>query len=184
MDVLLAAAQIPEIKFQNPMKKFALILAAATLFASPVLAQKTATKAEPKFPTTLGKKDTREDITPFDFQKLFADAESQFKAAKAWDKLKCEPKSGFVCTKHECVKRSIKATILLDKDDKTITRCENKNCETFPAEFDQTGVFVNVQTQGPVGTLIRILGDSRYKEITTVGLDAYIANGNCEVVTD
>jgi hypothetical protein len=78
----------------------------------------------------------------------------------------------------------MKAQVILDKKKETITRCEGKNCETFPAKFNQTGVFVNVQTEGPVGTLIRILGDSRYKEITTVGLDAYIANGNCEVVID
>ncbi len=131
-----------------------------------------------------GKKDDREKLQPLNFQKLFSDAETYFKAAKAWEKLKCEPKSGFICTKHECTKRSTKAFVILDKKEKTITRCEGKNCETFPAEFKQTGVFFNVQTEGPIGTLIRILGDNRYKEITTVGLDAYIANGNCEIVTE
>ncbi len=130
------------------------------------------------------KKDSREEIKPFDFNKLFADAESYFKAAKAWKVIKCEPKSGFLCTKHECKKRDIKASIILDKKAKTITRCEGENCESFSAEFEQTGVFFNVQSKGPIGTLIRILGDSRYKEITTVGLDAYIANGNCEVVPE
>ncbi len=122
-------------------------------------------------------------IKPFDFQKLFSEAETYFKASKAWTKLKCEPKSGFICTKRECPKRDIKAYLILDKKAQTITRCEKEVCESFPAEFKQTGVFFNIQTEGPVGTLIRILGDSRYKEITTVGLDAYIANGNCEVVT-
>lgn len=131
-----------------------------------------------------GKKDDREKLQPFNFQKLFSDAEAYFKAAKAWEKLKCEPKSGFICTKHECTKRSTKAFVILDKKEKTITRCEGKNCETFPAEFKQTGVFFNVQTEGPIGTLIRVLGDNRYKEITTVGLDAYIANGNCEIITE
>jgi hypothetical protein len=134
--------------------------------------------------STEKKKDTREKIEPFDFAKLFNDAETYFKAAKAWEKLKCEPKSGFICTKHECPKRNIKAFLVLDKKAETITRCEGENCETFPAEFKQTGVYFNIQTSGPVGTLIRILGDSRYKEITTVGLDAYIANGNCEVITE
>jgi hypothetical protein len=123
-------------------------------------------------------------IENFDFPKLFSEAEAYFKAAKAWDKLKCEPKSGFICTKRECAKRTIKAILILDKKQNTIKRCEDSNCEEFAAEFNQTGAFVNIQTEGPVGTLIRILGDSRYKEITTVGLDAYIANGNCEVITE
>lgn len=123
-------------------------------------------------------------IKPFDFNKLFSEAETYFKAAKAWKKLKCEPKTGFICTKRECNKRAAKAYVILDKKQETITRCEGKNCETFPAKFKQTGVFYNIQSEGPIGTLIRILGDSRYKEITTVGLDAYIANGNCEVVVE
>lgn len=55
-------------------------------------------------------------------------------------------------------------------------------CESFKAQFEQTGVYFNVQTSGPVGTLVRVLGDSRFKEIASVGLDAYIANGNCEVI--
>ena len=134
----------------------------------------------------IAKKDPIEEtqIRPFDFPKLFTEAESYFKAAKSWDKLKCAPQSGFLCTKRECVKRDIKATLLLDKKKETITRCEKDVCETFKANFNQTGVFFNIQSDGPIGTLIRILGDSRYKEITTVGLDAYIANGNCEVFTD
>jgi hypothetical protein len=122
-------------------------------------------------------------IKPFDFPKLFSEAETYFKAAKAWQKLRCEPKSGFICTKRECNKRDISAFLVLDKKAKTITRCEKDLCETFSAEFNQTGVFYNVQSEGPIGTLIRILGDSRYKEITTVGLDAYIANGNCEPIS-
>jgi hypothetical protein len=122
-------------------------------------------------------------IQPFDFQKLFSEAQNYYKASKAWKSLKCEPKSGFICTKWECVKRETKSFLLLDKKAKTITHCEGKDCETFAAEFEQNGVFYNIQSQGPIGTLIRILGDSRYKEITTIGLDAYIANGNCEVTT-
>ncbi len=145
---------------------------------------------EPKILASLDKrhKTTLEEDVPAlqgtDLSKVFAEAEKYYKAAQDWKKLKCEPKSGFLCTKRECPKREVFTYLILDKKAKTITRCEKDICEKFPAEFRQTGVFVNVQTEGPVGTLIRILGNSRYKEITTVGLDAYIANGNCEVVLD
>jgi hypothetical protein len=135
--------------------------------------------------TELGAKkvDSREEIQEIDFKKLFTDAENYFNSAKAWKKLKCTPKSGFICTKHECKKRDIKSFLILDKENKIIKRCEKGNlCERFKAQFEQTGVYFNIQTSGPVGTLIRILGDSRFKEISTVGLDAYIANGNCEVI--
>ena len=53
------------------------------------------------------KVDSREGIQEIDFKKLFSDAENYFNSAKAWKKLKCSPKSGFICTKHECKKRDI-----------------------------------------------------------------------------
>jgi len=165
------------------MKIRSFILAASLFaFAANAFAKENSIKSN--INTDLGKKDSRENISTLDFNKLFTDAEGYYKAAKAWTKLKCQPKSGFICTKHECKKRDIKATLVLDKKAKTISRCEGENCETFDAEFDQTGVFYNVQTKGPIGTLIRVLGDSRYKEVTTVALDAYIANGECVDASD
>jgi hypothetical protein len=131
------------------------------------------------------KKDDREGLEKFDFDKLFQNAERYYKDAKAWQKIKCEPKSGFICTKHTCDKRAAEYFVILDKKAGTVTRCDKENnCESFEAEFEQTGVFFNIQAKGPIGTLIRVLGDYRYKEITTVGLDAYIANGECLVVTE
>ncbi len=173
--------------------KFALLFAAIFALTS---CQTSSSKEEPikatiinpKVTTTLKnkKKSSLEEDVPVlqgtDLTKVFAEAEKYFKAARDWQKLKCEPKSGFICTKRECPKREVFTHLILDKKTQTITRCEKDTCESYPAQFRQTGVFTNVQTEGPVGTLIRVLGDSRYKEITTVGLDAYIANGNCEVL--
>ena len=167
--------------------KSLLAFLALTLLASQAVAKTEEPSLNMKVvaPIVSGKdKIANTEIKTFDFQKIFSEAETYYKSAKAWEKLKCEPKSGFICTKRECPKRDIKAYLILDKKAKTISRCEGEVCESFPAEFKQTGVFFNVQTEGPIGTLVRVLGDSRYKEITTVGLDAYIANGNCEVVQD
>jgi hypothetical protein len=171
---------------------FSFIFLTSQLFGGYVLAKENdaiisetdngASAANTKVSAKSKKKVTDQDIKPFDFDKLFSDAEKYYKSAKAWHKIQCEPKSGFICNKHECNKREIKATLLLDKTAKTITRCEKNNCETFPAEFEQTGVYFNIQTKGPIGTLIRVLGDSRYKEITTVALDAYVANGECSII--
>lgn len=155
-----------------------------SLFAASVSAKENAITSDLNTKLSTEKSDDREDIKAFDFDKIFADAQKYYKAAKAWQKIKCEPKNGFLCDKHECSKRMSKATLLLDKKNGTISRCEGKNCETFEAEFEQTGVYFNIQSKGPIGTLIRVLGDARYKEITTVALDAYIANGECKVVTE
>lgn len=162
-----------------------------TLFSYSSFAKENVIKpaSEPKITTSIKRPLTslEQDIPALqgtDLEKVFAEAEKYFKAAQDWNKLKCEPKSGFICTKRECLKKPVFTHLILDKKAKIISRCEKDVCEKFPAQFKQTGVFINVQTEGPVGTLVRILGDSRYKEITTVGLDAYIANGNCEIVVD
>lgn len=171
------------------MKKYILLFSIFAFFSNNSFAKEFDLKDKVKNTELNVKKtqenDNREPIQQIDFKKLFSDAENYFNKAKAWQKLKCEPKSGFVCTKHECKKRDIKAFLILDKKNKIIKRCENDNfCERFKAQFDQTGVYYNIQTSGPVGTLIRILGDSRFKEIASVGLDAYIANGNCKVIAE
>lgn len=160
-----------------------LLFAVFSLMASAVSANDIVSKDMIDTKISTEKKDNREDIHSFEYDKLFAEAQKLHKAAKSWEKIKCEPKKGFICTKHECNKYDSKANLVLDKKNGTITRCEGKNCETFEAEFEQTGVYINIQSKGPVGTLIRVLGDYRYKEITTVALDAYIANGECSLVT-
>ncbi len=121
-------------------------------------------------------------LKKFDFNKLFEETEEYYRAAKSWKRLKCTPKTGFICDKKSCNKRNVNVFLILDKKAETISRCEGSadKCEVFEAELKQTGVYSNVHSTGPFGTLIRVLGDSRYKEITTIGLDAYIANGNCE----
>ena len=158
------------------------------LISSAIFAKENSSKSATKLKISSTNSDKKDEdkaaIQESDFQKLFAEAESYFKAAKAWQKLKCSPKNGFLCTKKECEKRDIQDFLILDKKEQTFTRCEGKRCEQFPAEFKQVGAFFSIQTEGSVGTLIRILGDSRYKEITTVGLDAYVANGNCEAMVD
>ena len=130
------------------------------------------------------KVDERVDLGGRRIIKKFSEAQNYYKLAKDWKTLKCSPKSGFICSKHECKRRDIFSHVILDKNKKTVSRCEKDICETFEAEFEQTGSFINIQSKGAIGSIIRILGDSRYKEITTVGLDAYIANGNCELVKD
>ena len=132
-----------------------------------------------KIDLSLEKQDTRENLKEIDLSKSYADAERYFRLASSWERLRCEPMSGFVCTKHECRKIDSKSYLILDKTAKTIKKCNKEICEEFKGQFTQIGVFVNVQSDGGIGSLIRILGDNRYKEVSTVGLDAYISNGNC-----
>ena len=126
------------------------------------------------------------DIKTFDFDRIFKEADAYFNAAQKWKVLKCIPKSLFVCSKRECPKLKLNgaSALIVDKSKETLALCRDKVCQYYTAEFEQTGVFINVKVKNINGINIRILGDSRFKEIALVGLDAYITNGECEVLDD
>lgn len=141
-------------------------------------------KGSPNDAETVIRKES--DIKTFDFQKIFARANQYYDAAIKWEKVKCVPHTAFVCTKRECPKLDVKkdSFMIIDKKQKSVALCRDKFCNYFTAEFEQTGVFVNVQIRELMGIYIKILGDSRYKEISMVGLDAYITNGNCAPIEE
>lgn len=161
------------------MKKF-IFIAVSLIFCSQFsYAKTTPAKPEPKVTKVDEKK--IEDVKTFDFDRIFSETETYYQAAKSWEKIRCAAKSGFVCTKRECPKLKLvdDAHIILDRKSEIISLCKDKVCKYYPATFEQTGVFVTVRVVESDGIFIRVLGDSRFKEISMVGLDAYISNGEC-----
>ncbi len=163
------------------MKFTSALLFLSLIFSSNAFAKedKVATKLDPKEVHSIKKP---EKAKSFDFDKVMKKAEGYYDAAKKWKKLECHAKSGFVCTKHDCIKRPTKAVLTLDRKEDSVRRCEGSLCDDFEAEFDQTGIFVDVTSEGPIGSSIRVLGDSRYKEIAIIGLDVYVGNGECKTI--
>ncbi len=127
-----------------------------------------------------------DDVKTFDFKKIFEETEKYFQAAQTWKKIKCTPKTGFICTKRECPKVKIVGAsyMILDRKAETIALCKDKECRYFKGEFEQVGVFINAKVKNSDGLLVRVLGDSRFKEISMIGLDAYITNGECVPMVD
>lgn len=125
-----------------------------------------------------------EEIKTFDFERIFAETEKYFQAAQDWKKLKCTAASAFVCTKRECPKIELAkdSHLILDRKSKVISLCKEKLCRYYPATFRQTGVFVTIRILDSDGIILRVLGDSRFKEISLIGLDSYISNGTCEPI--
>ena len=122
-----------------------------------------------------------EDIRTFSFEKIFARANMYYEAARKWDRVKCVPKTTFVCTKRECPKLPVQPNsyMVLDKKNKTIALCRAELCSYFSAKYEQSGVFILAEVEELAGVYIRVLGDSRYKEISMIGLDSYISNCEC-----
>lgn len=149
------------------MKKFLAAIAILLIFAN----QANATK---------NPKDVK-SVKTFDFEKVLRETEGYFNAAARWKKIKCMPKTSFVCTKRECPEIKFNDSyFVIDKDKETLSICRNQMCKMFKAEITASGVFHSINIEDSNGILIKVLGDNRYKEITMLGLDAYISNGECE----
>jgi hypothetical protein len=140
---------------------------------------------------SLTEKEQKSSLSDFDIQvgetvdikKITAIANKYQKLAQSWQKLSCEAKTAFLCSKKECNSKEIKASLILDKEWGKISSCsDNGQCSEHNATFKQNGAFVNIQSEDGIGILIRVLGDHRYKAIFTIGLDAYINNGECKVI--
>jgi hypothetical protein len=121
-----------------------------------------------------------EDVKTFDFERIFRETEKYLQAASSWQKIKCFPKSNFVCTKRKCPKiDTADVYTVIDRKKEIVSICRKKSCKYFKAVIRQTGVFNTIKIEDSDGILIKVLGDNRYKEITMMGLDAYISNGEC-----
>lgn len=121
-----------------------------------------------------------EDVKTFDFERILKETEKYYQAATNWKKIKCFPKSNFVCTKRECPKvDTADVYTVIDRNRKILSICRKGACKYFKAAIKQIGVFNSVKIEDSDGVFIKILGDNRYKEINMMGLDAYISNGEC-----
>ncbi len=122
-----------------------------------------------------------ENVKTFDFERVLRETEGYFEAADRWKKIKCMPKTSFVCTKRECPEITFNDSyFVIDKKKETLSICRNQLCKLFKAEIKSAGVFHTIEIEDSNGILIKVLGDNRYKEVTMLGLDAYISNGECE----
>ena len=127
-----------------------------------------------------------EDVKTFDFERIFNEANQYYEASQAWKRIKCTPKTSFVCTKRSCEQLTLNESsfLVLDRKIKSIALCKDKLCRYYQAEFNEAGVFSSAKIKESDGIYIRILGDSRYKEISMIGLDSYITNGECVKIND
>lgn len=62
----------------------------------------------------------------------------------------------------------------------TFSRCDSKGCDVYDSRFESPGEYVNVQPLDPKGMMFKMsLGDSKYLEVVTLGLDTLVSWGYC-----
>jgi hypothetical protein len=96
----------------------------------------------------------------------------------------CIPEKKSVCTQESCSAIAPQTFSLIQKVNglTQISRCDKSGCDTYPANFSESGVNWNFQTKEPKGLLLKInfIEDNlSFVEIATQMLDVYMSYGKC-----
>lgn len=97
----------------------------------------------------------------------------------AWQKLKCTPKTRLDCDGTNCTQSQPVVHLILDRQNKTYSRCDTKGCDKYDASFGSGGIYTNIQASNPNGGIIKVLGNRQYIEIATLGLGSVFQSGSC-----
>lgn len=112
----------------------------------------------------------------------FEQINEDIKTVDAWQKLQCTPKTRLDCDGTNCTKSQPVVSLILDRPNKTFSRCDTKGCDSYDAIFGSSGIYTNIQPRNPSGMMIKILGNREYIEMATIGLSTVFQNGSCAEV--
>ncbi len=110
---------------------------------------------------------------------FFEQMNLDIKTVDAWKKLQCTPKTRLDCDGASCDKSQPVVYLILDRSNKTFSRCDTKGCDSYDAIFGSSGIYTNIQPRNPSGMMIKVLGDREYIEMATIGLSTVFQNGSC-----
>jgi hypothetical protein len=65
----------------------------------------------------------------------------------------------------------------IDLEHRTFARCDNKGCEDYPANFTQSGLFINIEFSP--GAMAKLGPEMQLSEVATLWLGAWISYGTC-----
>lgn len=127
-------------------------------------------------------KQTAQEITKNEDEEMnaaFDQINEDIQTVDAWQKLKCTPKTRLDCDRTNCTQSQPVVYLILDRQNKTYSRCDTKGCDSYDAIFGSNGIYTNIQASSPTGGMIKVLGNREYIEMTTIGLDSIFQNGSC-----
>ena len=99
--------------------------------------------------------------------------------AGAQERLICAIDQKFHCDPGEGCRRISSGSSYnrIDLERRTFARCDNKGCEDYPANFTQSGRFINIDFSP--GAMAKLGPDMQLFEVATLWLGAWISYGTC-----
>lgn len=112
----------------------------------------------------------------------FEQISEDVRTVDAWQKLQCTPKTRLDCDGTNCTQSQPVVYLILDRPNKTFSRCDTKGCDAYDAIFGSSGIYTNIQPRNPSGMMIKVLGNREYIEMATIGLNSIFQNGSCSEI--
>jgi hypothetical protein len=66
---------------------------------------------------------------------------------------------------------------IIDLESRTFARCDNKGCDEYPADFTQSGLFMNIEFSP--SAMAKLDPEMHLFEVATLWLGAWISYGTC-----
>ncbi|MBI2048163.1 MAG: hypothetical protein HYT27_03405 [Parcubacteria group bacterium] len=137
--------------------------------------------AEVKFgDTPISVEQTKNDDKEMDA--AFKQIDEDIRMVDIWQKLQCTPKTRLDCDGTNCTQSQPVVYLILDRQNKTFSRCDTKGCDAYDAIFGSSGIYTNIQPRNPSGMMIKVLGNREYIEMATIGLSTVFQNGSCSEI--
>jgi hypothetical protein len=95
--------------------------------------------------------------------------------------VRCDFSEKYRCFAGGCTPANLSVFIRLDHEAGTYERCDTRGCDSYTATYNRSGEFVNVALPER-GVLAKLsLGDGKFLEVATLGLDTLAGFGTCAV---
>ena len=112
----------------------------------------------------------------------FKQIDEDIRTVDTWQKLQCTPKTRLDCDGTSCTPSQPIVYLILDRPNKTFSRCDTKGFDKYDAIFGSSGIYTNIQPRNPSGMMIKVLGNREYIEMATIGLSTVFQNGSCSEI--
>lgn len=92
----------------------------------------------------------------------------------------CVPESLQHCSGgSNCEQLEPKVFLLIDTTNQRYSRCDSQPCDTYEADFSESGIYTIIQPLPPAHGQVKITSGGIYTETNTLGNNVYINSGRC-----
>lgn len=92
----------------------------------------------------------------------------------------CTPEKKFSCSSQGgCQQVKANVFVLISFLEHKMYRCDNKPCDGYSIQTDESGEYMNIRPENSNGTIVKLEKGGNYYEVVSLGLDTLTSFGSC-----